>query len=118
MRQDRQLEGIERGLGTLREVGLAMGEALDHQDVLVDAITEKVCVRQSLIPTLAAHMPPAAEHHWPETGSSSETSVTTCSLMPISWLWNRGIEAIQVRLQAVCCSQVSNIAVSMRRSTT
>ena len=46
VRQDRQLEGIERGLGTLREVGLAMGEALDHQDVLVDAITEKARVHQ------------------------------------------------------------------------
>ena len=42
LRQDRQLEGIEKGLGTLREVASAMGEALEHQDVLVDAITEKV----------------------------------------------------------------------------
>ena len=42
MRQDRQLDGIERGLGTLQEIGLAMGQALEHQDVLTDAIVEKV----------------------------------------------------------------------------
>ena len=42
MRQDRQLDGIERGLGTLQEIGLAMGQALGHQDVLTDAIVEKV----------------------------------------------------------------------------
>ena len=41
VRQDRQLDGIERGLGTLQQIGLAMGQALDHQDVLTDAIVEK-----------------------------------------------------------------------------
>ena len=44
VRQDRQLDGIERGLGTLKEIGEAMGQALNHQDVLTDAIVEKVCL--------------------------------------------------------------------------
>lgn len=41
-KQDRQLENIEKGLGTLGEVALAMDENLKHQDVLLDAIEEKV----------------------------------------------------------------------------
>lgn len=41
VRQDRQLDGIERGLGTLQQIGVAMGQNLDHQDVLTDAIVEK-----------------------------------------------------------------------------
>lgn len=41
-KQDRQLESIEKGLGTLGEVAVAMGENLKHQDVLLDAIDEKV----------------------------------------------------------------------------
>ena len=57
LRQDRQLEGIEKGLGTLREVASAMGEALEHQDVLVDAITEKVsALAVQLLGSLIAHL--------------------------------------------------------------
>ena len=42
VKQDRSLENIERGLGMLGEVATAMGENLQHQDALVDAVTEKV----------------------------------------------------------------------------
>jgi len=41
-RQDRQLENIEQGLGTLGEIATAMGENLNHQDVLIDQVNEKV----------------------------------------------------------------------------
>jgi hypothetical protein len=42
LKQDKALNNIERGLGTLGEMATAMGENLDHQDVLVDAVGEKV----------------------------------------------------------------------------
>jgi hypothetical protein len=42
MKQDKHLDSIERGLGTLGEVATAMGEGLKHQDVLIDAVDEKV----------------------------------------------------------------------------
>ena len=41
-KQDRSLENIERGLGVLGEAATAMGENVQHQDALVDAVTEKV----------------------------------------------------------------------------
>lgn len=41
-KQDKSLDNIERGLGTLGEMATAMGENLDHQDVLIDAVGEKV----------------------------------------------------------------------------
>lgn len=41
-KQDKSLDNIERGLGTLGEMATAMGENLDHQDVLIDAVGEKM----------------------------------------------------------------------------
>jgi hypothetical protein len=42
VKQDKALNNIERGLGTLEELATAMGENLDHQDVLIDAVGERV----------------------------------------------------------------------------
>jgi syntaxin of plants SYP7 len=42
VKQDKALSNIERGLGTLGELATSMGENLDQQDVLVDAVGEKV----------------------------------------------------------------------------
>lgn len=42
MKQDKQLNNIEQGLGTLGEIATAMGENFKHQDVLIDAVDEKV----------------------------------------------------------------------------
>lgn len=41
-RQDLQLENIERGLNTLKDIGEVMGETLQQHDVLIDAIDEKM----------------------------------------------------------------------------
>ena len=41
-RQDGVLDGIEKGLGELKEIGTAMGRALDEQYVLTAAIDDKV----------------------------------------------------------------------------
>ncbi|GAB4818942.1 hypothetical protein N2152v2_005988 [Parachlorella kessleri] len=41
-RQDKQLENIEKGLGTLKDIGEVMGETLKQHDVLIDAIDEKM----------------------------------------------------------------------------
>jgi hypothetical protein len=41
-RQDKVMDGIERGLGDLKEIGAAMGRALDEQYVLTAAIDDKV----------------------------------------------------------------------------
>lgn len=45
MKQDKQLDNIEQGLGTLGEIATAMGENFKHQDVLIDAVDEKVPVK-------------------------------------------------------------------------
>lgn len=42
VKQDRQLEKIEQGLGTLGEIATVMGDNLNHQDVLIDQVGEKV----------------------------------------------------------------------------
>lgn len=41
-RQDRSLDTIDKGLTTLRGIGEAMGETLRQQDVVLDAIHERV----------------------------------------------------------------------------
>ena len=41
-RQDRSLDTIDQGLTTLRGIGEAMGETLRQQDVVLDAIHERV----------------------------------------------------------------------------
>lgn len=41
-RQDGVLDGIEKGLGELKDIGVAMGRALDEQYVLTAAIDDKV----------------------------------------------------------------------------
>lgn len=43
-RQDMQLENIERGVSTLKEIGTAMGEELERHDVVIDEIEEKMDV--------------------------------------------------------------------------
>lgn len=43
-RQDMQLENIERGVSTLKEIGTAMGEELERHDVLIDEVEEKMDV--------------------------------------------------------------------------
>lgn len=43
-RQDVQLESIERGVSTLKEIGTAMGEELERHDVVIDEIEEKMDV--------------------------------------------------------------------------
>jgi hypothetical protein len=43
-RQDKVMDGIERGLGDLKEIGAAMGRALDEQYVLTAAIDDKVAM--------------------------------------------------------------------------
>lgn len=41
-RQDERLEGIEKGIGTLKELGIAMGEEVQRQDVLIDEVDAKM----------------------------------------------------------------------------
>jgi hypothetical protein len=41
-RQDAQLENIERGVDTLKEIGAAMGEELERHDVVIDEVGEKM----------------------------------------------------------------------------
>lgn len=41
-KQDKALDGIEKGLTTLKGIGEAMGESISQQDVVIDAIDEKV----------------------------------------------------------------------------
>lgn len=41
-RQDAQLESIETGLGTLKEIGAAMNEELQRHDVLIDEADDKM----------------------------------------------------------------------------
>ncbi len=43
--QDKQLESIEQGLSTLGEIATAMGNNLDHQDVLINAVNDQVTAR-------------------------------------------------------------------------
>jgi SYP7 family syntaxin len=43
-RQDAQLEGIERGVGTLKEIGLAMGDEVNRHDSVIDEIETKMDV--------------------------------------------------------------------------
>ena len=103
VRQDRQLEGIERGLGTLREVGLAMGEALDHQDILVDAITEKVVVRQRF--HAFCH-----EHLWSKTWSPPTLSMTSC--LPLLRLQNKQGSARHPGGGILCCMPDDSVVVA------
>ena len=41
-KQDKALDSIEKGIGTLKGIGEAMGESLNQQDVVLDTIDEKV----------------------------------------------------------------------------
>ncbi|KAI8101784.1 hypothetical protein M9434_006850 [Picochlorum sp. BPE23] len=41
-RQDAQLENIERGVDTLKEIGTAMGEELERHDVVIDEVGDKM----------------------------------------------------------------------------
>ncbi|PSC72240.1 Qc-SNARE SYP7-family [Micractinium conductrix] len=41
-RQDQQLEGIETGLGHLKEIGAAMNEELQRHDILITEVDEKM----------------------------------------------------------------------------
>ena len=41
-RQDKALDNIEKGVATLKGIGEAMGETMAQQDVLIDAIDERV----------------------------------------------------------------------------
>lgn len=43
-RQDLQLESIERGVGTLKELGLAMGDEVSRHDGVIDEIETKMDV--------------------------------------------------------------------------
>ena len=43
-RQDLQLESIERGVGTLKELGLAMGDEVNRHDAVIDEIETKMDV--------------------------------------------------------------------------
>jgi SYP7 family syntaxin len=43
-RQDLQLENIERGVETLKEIGTAMGDELQRHDVIIDEVEEKMDV--------------------------------------------------------------------------
>lgn len=41
-KQDKALDNIEKGIGTLKGIGEAMGESLKQQDVVLDTIDDKV----------------------------------------------------------------------------
>ncbi|CAK0785050.1 hypothetical protein CVIRNUC_008255 [Coccomyxa viridis] len=41
-KQDKALDSIERGIGTLKGIGEAMGETLKEQDMVLDAVDDKV----------------------------------------------------------------------------
>ena len=41
-KQDKALDSIERGIGTLKGIGEAMGETLKEQDTVLDAVDDKV----------------------------------------------------------------------------
>ncbi|EIE27389.1 hypothetical protein COCSUDRAFT_39074 [Coccomyxa subellipsoidea C-169] len=41
-KQDKALDNIEKGIGTLKGIGEAMGESLNQQDVVLDTIDEKM----------------------------------------------------------------------------
>ena len=41
-KQDKALDSIERGIGTLKGIGEAMGETLKQQDTVLDAVDDKV----------------------------------------------------------------------------
>jgi hypothetical protein len=41
-KQDKALDRIEKGIGTLKGIGEAMGETLNQQDVVLDTIDDKV----------------------------------------------------------------------------
>ena len=43
-RQDLQLESIERGVGTLKELGMAMGDEVNRHDAVIDEIETKMDV--------------------------------------------------------------------------
>ena len=43
-RQDMQLENIERGVDTLKEIGEAMGEEIERHDVVIDEVGAKMDV--------------------------------------------------------------------------
>ncbi len=46
-KQDKALDNIEKGIGTLKGIGEAMGESLNQQDVVLDTIDEKVTQTES-----------------------------------------------------------------------
>ena len=41
-KQDKALDNIEKGIGTLKGIGEAMGESLKQQDIVLDTIVDKV----------------------------------------------------------------------------
>ncbi|BDA47942.1 Syntaxin-71 [Coccomyxa sp. Obi] len=41
-KQDKALDSIEKGIGTLKGIGEAMGESLNQQDIVLDTIDEKM----------------------------------------------------------------------------
>ena len=41
-KQDKALDSIEKGIGTLKGIGEAMGETLKQQDTVLDAVDDKV----------------------------------------------------------------------------
>ena len=73
VKQDKALSNIERGLGTLGELATSMGENLDQQDVLVDAVGEKVR---------------ATSHHYPATSSPRARSGNLCA-SACRWMTSR-----------------------------
>ena len=42
VKQDKALDSIEKGIGTLKGIGDAMGESLKQQDTVLDAVDDKV----------------------------------------------------------------------------
>ena len=46
-KQDKALDSIEKGIGTLKGIGEAMGETLNQQDVVLDTIDDKVRILHS-----------------------------------------------------------------------
>ena len=41
-KQDKALDNIEKGIGTLKGIGEAMGESLKQQDIVLNTIDDKV----------------------------------------------------------------------------
>ena len=74
VKQDKALSNIERGLGTLGELATSMGENLDQQDVLVDAVGEKV-------------RPPTS--HWSPAASSPRARSGNLRASACRWMISR-----------------------------